>query len=82
MPASGGTLKATRHASILRVVDALRQHDVETARRTPPEEKLRQALELMDAGLELKRQSLRARHPEASAEELDKLFLDWLCEND
>lgn len=43
-----------------------------------PAEKLRAALELHDVGVELMRQNLRRRHPDASEKEIDDLLADWL----
>lgn len=43
-----------------------------------PAEKLRAALELHDVGVELMRQNLRRRHPDASDEEIDDMLTDWL----
>jgi hypothetical protein len=60
------------------VVDALRAHDIERARSETPATKLFQALELMEAGFRLKRRALRTRYPNASEEEIQRLFLDWL----
>lgn len=59
-------------------MDVLEASDVELARRTPPEEKLAQALDLMAVGLRLERQRLRREHPEASEAELERLYLAWL----
>ena len=48
-------------------MDALRKDDLERARSTPPGEKLRQALELMQLGIELQRRRLRAADPTAES---------------
>jgi hypothetical protein len=63
-------------------VDALRRNDVEEAQTTPPAEKLHQAFELMATGFRLKRAKLRQEHPDASDEELERLFADWLLADD
>lgn len=63
-------------------MDALRRHDIETARRTSPSEKARQALDLMRYGIELKRTNLRARHPHAADEEIERLLRAWLARDD
>ena len=63
-------------------MDRLRREELDEARRTPPEEKARQALDLMRAGIELKLASLRARHPGASEQELDALLDAWLGRDD
>jgi hypothetical protein len=59
-------------------MDSLRRDDIERARTTPPGEKLSQALEMMAAGIRLKRASLRAKSPGASDDELDQLVRAWL----
>lgn len=43
-----------------------------------PADKLRAALELHDVGVELMRQSLRRRHPDASDDAIEDLLTDWL----
>jgi len=63
-------------------MNRLRRDDHERARATPPAEKLRQALEMMDQGIRLKRASLRARHPTASEEEIDSRLREWLESDD
>lgn len=40
--------------------------------------RLRAALELADAGVDLMRQNLRRAHPEASAAEIDAMLIAWL----
>ena len=60
-------------------MDALRADDLERARVTPPAEKLRQALELMRVGFELKRTNLRTRFPGASEAEIAAIFARWLA---
>ena len=44
-------------------MDALTTDDLETSRRTPPEEKLAQVLDMADAGIRLKRAALRHASP-------------------
>lgn len=46
--------------------------------RMTPAEKLRAALELHDVGVELMRQNIRRRNPEASEDEVDVLLAEWL----
>jgi hypothetical protein len=41
-------------------------------------ERLRTALALFDDGVALMRQNLRRRHPELSADDIDRLLGDWL----
>jgi hypothetical protein len=59
-------------------VDALLSDDISSARRSSPEEKLHQALELMAVGFRLERAALRLRHPEADEAEIERLFEAWL----
>lgn len=47
---------------------------------TTPAERLRIALDLHDAGVEMMRQNLRRRHPGASDQEIERLLLAWLRE--
>ncbi|MCK6461324.1 MAG: hypothetical protein L6Q95_15690 [Planctomycetes bacterium] len=42
---------------------------------TTPAERLRMALDLHDTGVEMMRQNLRRRHPEASEQEIERLLL-------
>lgn len=63
-------------------MDAIRRDDVELMRATPPHEKARQALELFDLGVRLKRAGLRTRHPDATPEEIETLIKAWLLEDD
>lgn len=59
-------------------MDALLAHDREHARQLDPAEKLQQALELMRAGIRLKRSTLRRRFPEADETEVDRRLAEWL----
>lgn len=59
-------------------MDSLRKDDLERARNTPPGEKLRQALELMELGIELQRRRLRAVDPTASEQDIDARLLLWM----
>jgi len=43
-----------------------------------PAEKLRQALDLFESGVDLKRQNLRRRHPDESDEEIAARLQAWL----
>jgi hypothetical protein len=61
-------------------LDELRLDDILSARGASPGSKLSQALEVMAYGLEVKRQSLQRARPEASANDLDKAFDNWLFE--
>lgn len=63
-------------------MDPLRRDDIEQARLATPEEKARQALEMMRAAVRLKRAGLRSRNPEASEAEIDRLVREWLLSDD
>lgn len=45
-----------------------------------PAERLRIALDLHDAGVEMMRQNLRRLHPDADEGEIERLLLRWLHE--
>ena len=47
---------------------------------TPPATALREALDLFDTGVDLMRQNLRRRHPEATPQEVERLLGDWVQE--
>lgn len=83
-PGERSLAPAQARSAVLRFVfmDRLRHDDIERARRTPPEEKLRQALDLMAAGIELHRAGLRARRPEATEAEIDAEVRRWLIRDD
>jgi hypothetical protein len=63
-------------------VDVLRRDDLERARRATPSERLRQALQLMEDGIRLKRAALRTRFPRASDADLDARLERWLRRED
>jgi len=63
-------------------MDALRQRDISASRALSPEEKLGQALELMTAGIELKRANLARSLPDASDQELADALAAWLASDD
>ncbi len=63
-------------------MDRLRQDDLDRARQMAPEEKLGQALEMMRAGIRLRRAGLRAAHPAASDAEVDAMLACWLERDD
>lgn len=50
------------------------------ASKTTPAERLRIALDLHDAGVEMMRQNLRRRHPDADEQEIERLLVVWLHE--
>ena len=45
-----------------------------------PAERLRIALDLHDAGVEMMRQNLRRRHPDVDENEIERLLVAWLHE--
>jgi hypothetical protein len=59
-------------------MDALDAHDRVDARRLGPAEKLLQALEVMRAGIRLKRSTLRRQFPEADEADVDLRLAEWL----
>ena len=59
-------------------MDPLRADDISNAQTATPEEKARQAFDMMRTGLRLKRTALRLRHPGATDEEIDALMDAWL----
>ena len=71
-----------RDATKISVVE--HEHDVELAPIPLPTgaEKLLQALELMDVGLRLKRAALTRQYPHASQVELERLYRQWLLDDD
>jgi len=63
-------------------VDPLREQDIVASQRERPEVKFRQAIEMMATGLKLKRAALRQQNPQASEEEIQQLFEQWLVADD
>ena len=63
-------------------MDRLLQDDIETSRATSPEQKLAQAIELMETGIRLKRAALRRALPEASETEIDEALERWLTSDE
>jgi hypothetical protein len=63
-------------------LDPLVEHDIRVAGEVAPGEKLRQALELMAAGLRLKRDLLKRARPSASEAEHRATFEEWLLSGD
>lgn len=59
-------------------MDSLQQDDIEMSQRTDPSEKLAQALEMMAAGVRIKRAALKAAEPGASEGEIDAKLERWL----
>jgi hypothetical protein len=58
-------------------VDLL-EADLVIERSLTPAQKLAQALEVMNAGLRLKKQVLRRENPGASDDDLERIYLAWL----
>ena len=78
--ASPQPLQASRWSMMTGVLsDPLRENDVEVSRAQAPAQKLAQALDMMEAGLRLKRAALAHSHQQASAQQLDELMKRWLC---
>ena len=63
-------------------MDRLRHDDVERARRAAPADKFLQALDLMYAGIELKRAGIRSRKPGATEAEVETELRRWLLRNE
>ena len=59
-------------------MDALARSDLDLERALTPAQKLAQALEMMELGLRLKRQALRRDNPQATEQEIERLYLAWL----
>ena len=59
-------------------MDKLRAEEIALMRETPPEDKARQVLDLMQTGIHLKIASLRTRYPTASEDELERRLDAWL----
>jgi hypothetical protein len=63
-------------------VDALDADDLAQARELMPATKLAQALDMMQAGIRLKRASLRQQDPTADETEIERRLTDWLSRDD
>lgn len=59
-------------------MDALLARDREHARQLDPAEKLQQALDIMRAGIRLKRSTLCRQFPAADDSEIDRRLAEWL----
>ena len=59
-------------------MDRLLADDIERSQKADPAEKLAQALDLMAAGVRLKRAALRAAQPGASESEINAQLERWL----
>ncbi len=59
-------------------MDPMLATDRELADRASPAEKLAQALEMMRAGIRLKRSALRHQFPTASEREIENMLMAWL----
>jgi hypothetical protein len=60
-------------------MDPLRRDDLDRARRTPIEERARQALEMMATGIRLQRVALRSRYSQDTEEEIERRLRAWLA---
>jgi hypothetical protein len=60
-------------------LDPLRQDDLERARRTPAEERARQAIDLANFGIRQQRAAIRVRFHGATEDEIDRRFRLWLA---
>ena len=65
-----------------RGMETLRRDDIERARRTPPEEKAKQAFALMRFGIKLQRSRLRQAFPGESEEQIRQRLLRWMARDD
>jgi hypothetical protein len=63
-------------------MEALRQDDVERARRTPPEQKATQAFALMRFGIKLQRSKLRQAFPDESDEQIRQRLFRWMARDE
>jgi Rv0078B-related antitoxin len=59
-------------------VDPLLESSIQLAQQKTPGEKLAEALELMDWGIAMQRQRLRAERPGASEDEIEFALEAWL----
>ena len=60
-------------------MERLRADEIARARRTPPAEKFRQALELMAWGIEIQRANFRRRNPDEEDAKIDERLQHWLA---
>ena len=60
-------------------MDPLRRDDLDRARRTPIEERARQALEMMATGIRLQRVALRSRYSQDTEQEIERRLRAWLA---
>lgn len=61
------------------VVDPLVAHDLEVSRLEAPEQKLAQALDMMESGLRLKRAAIQHLRKGATSEQVEEALVRWLC---
>lgn len=66
----------------VRGMEVLRQDDLERARRTPPEEKAKQAFALMRFGIKLQRSKLRQEFPGEPDEQLRQRLRRWMARDE
>jgi len=60
-------------------VDQLRKDGIERARRKSPAERLREALDAMQTGIDLKRAALQRQHPDEDHGQIEARLREWLC---
>ncbi len=59
-------------------MDPLRKNDIERARSTPASERMRAAVDAVNAGVHIRLAALRAKHPQAPEHEIETALRDWL----
>lgn len=72
-----GGLEGALLPLVNRTVDPLKTDDIAQARRTPPAEKLLQALDMMTMSIKLQRANLRRRYPDESDAEIQARLQRW-----
>jgi hypothetical protein len=60
------------------VLDPLRIDDIESARKSTPEQRASQTLEMMRTGFRIKLAALRVRYPQESEAQIETRFRRWL----
>lgn len=56
----------------------LRKNDIERARITPASERMRAAINTVNAGVRMRLATLRAKHPQATEHEIETALRNWL----
>jgi hypothetical protein len=60
-------------------LDPLQQDDIDRARRTPMDERVRQMIETVNFGFRMQEAAIRARFPGATEAEIDRRMRLWLA---